>query len=222
MNRPRFGFLRVGLLVDGENIPAWFFDDILRISNSLGELCHLSILGDLRSPRMVSWRDSETVSKLSACGGSIVNVCSHGVRNASDHALVVRASRLFFKDGYDTIAIASNDKGYAQIACQLRNEGGRIVGFGTLQPAPVFRAAFSDFFVVRPRAIEPSAPKPLAGVISRIVDGWAFVTVPRISPAPIACPLTRVGSRLGDVVRLLLRRVNDDGWRGEILETLAH
>ena len=212
----------VGLLVDGENVPAWYLDDILRISNSLGDLRHVSVLGDLRSPRMESWRDLEIVNRVGLCGGTIEDIRSRGIKNASDHAVTVRASRLLFKDRLSTIAIASNDRSFGQIALQLRAEGGCVIGFGTCQPAPMFRSAFSDFHVVRPQSLQPVAPKPLAGVIARVVDAWAFVNVPRVSPTPIACPLTKAGSRSGDVVRLLLRRANGEGWRGEILETLAH
>lgn len=214
---------RVAVIGDGENVDAPYLNSIVRVALSLGDLSHFIVMGDLRSPRMENWRKPEMVDAIAARGGFLVDVRSQGIKNSSDHAIVVRASRLFFKGECDTIAIVSNDKGFSQIARQLRGEGARVVGIGTHQPTPVFRAAFSDFFVVRPCNLQAAtAPKLLAGVISRIVEGWAFVTVPRVSLVPIACPLTRVGPRLGDVVRLLLRPAAGNGWRGEILETLVH
>ncbi|MCB6179377.1 NYN domain-containing protein [Rhodobacter sp. Har01] len=167
----------LALLVDGENLSKDRAAEVMKAARRFGDPQVRRVYGNLNA--ISGWED-------------------HGFRlcptrpgkNAADMLLCVEAAVLALRDGFETLVIASSDRDFSYLAEQMREAGKRVVGMGQPSAPASFRATCSQFEVLSPPAIAPSAPEPKSSGPSTMLDKVRFVV--RAS-GPAGFPLASLG-----------------------------
>ncbi|MCP4289968.1 MAG: NYN domain-containing protein, partial [Gammaproteobacteria bacterium] len=101
---------RIALLIDAENIPATAYDAIASQLAQRGQVASRYIFGQW--PRMSrQWREITLTHLLQQ-----VSTLSVGQKNGADIALTIQAMDILHRNEADTIAIASSDADFTQLA----------------------------------------------------------------------------------------------------------
>jgi hypothetical protein len=188
----------LALLVDGENLSRDLAPRVLEASRHLGPPPVRRVYGNLAA--ISGWED-------------------HGFRlcptrpgkNAADLLLCIEAMALAFRDGFQTLAIASCDRDFSYLAEHLREAGKRVVGIGTAAAAASFRSACTQFVMLDPvptPALAPPAganpPAPGDGpvrtgaAVAAVTRGGMLDKVRAVvgTAGPIGFPISALGPAL--------------------------
>lgn len=147
MNLPAVSVSPLALLVDGENLSKDRAAEVLKAARRFGDPQVRRVYGNLNA--ISGWED-------------------HGFRlcptrpgkNAADMLLCVEAMALAYRDGFQTLIVASSDRDFSYLAECLRETGRRILGIGGAMAPASFRLSCSQFEMLAP--IAAALPPPTA------------------------------------------------------------
>ena len=114
------------VLIDADNIPAKFAEDILREITSFGEPALRRVYGDWSSGRLKPW--SEKVRDLGLI--AYQETSNTTGKNASDIGLVIDAMDIMHSGRFDGFALVSSDSDFTRLAARIRENGLEVIGIG--------------------------------------------------------------------------------------------
>jgi len=135
--------LSIALLIDGENIAARYAEEILEITNILGECELRKVFGNVRKPAHREWTPVSETHGLTVIRTPPIA----GRKNTADIALTVVAMELLLsvKDEYDGFVIASSDSDFTALLMRLREDGKFVATIGCKQTHHSLREACDMF-----------------------------------------------------------------------------
>ncbi len=155
--------IKLALLVDGDNMRAEAFPDIMASASNFGVIAIRRLYGQFSADRMKSW--AATIEEFNlACVD--VKAVKAG-KNAVDIRLTIEAVGMLTGRGLDGICIVSNDSDYTPLAAHIRASALVAVGFGAEKVPPAYKEAFDTYVPLReverpaPKAKRPAAAKEM-------------------------------------------------------------
>ncbi len=128
---------RVAVLVDGQNIGAYFAQKIEEIGKQQGRIDVMRVYLDASVNS--GWLDQAGYRVMhSGCG-----------KNAADLLLSIDAMELALSQGFERFVIASSDGDFAHLAYRLRERGASVVGVGEVKASEIHQRSCSAFEVVK-------------------------------------------------------------------------
>lgn len=162
---------RLCVLIDADNVPSSYAEDIFEEIAALGEASVRRIYGDWSAPRLSGWARQVAVLGLVA-DQQFSNTKG---KNASDIGLVIAAMDFLHSGLFDGFVLVSSDSDFTRLAARIREQGLDVYGIGEKKTPEAFRMACKRFIYVEnlgdddeapPKrgraAIETEAPKPKA------------------------------------------------------------
>lgn len=133
----------LAVLIDADNIPARYADDILREVTKYGEPALRRVYGDWSSVALGNWK--KAVVQL----GLVANqeTANTTGKNASDIGLVIDAMDILHTGRFDGFVLVSSDSDFTALANRLRENGVEVIGIGESK-APVSLRNVCNRFVL--------------------------------------------------------------------------
>ena len=136
--------LRLAVLFDVENLPAWSAAPVLTKARALGDVVVALAFGDFGR--------TDTEARSTACSGLGIglrqSVDRVAGKNAADIELVIDAMDLMHAGLVDVIAVASSDTDFAPLARRVTTADLQFVGFGNHTTPDRLRDACSSFHFI--------------------------------------------------------------------------
>lgn len=164
------------VLIDAENIPAKFAEDILREITGLGEPALRRVYGDWSDAKLKPW--TEKVREL----GLVAHQESANTKgkNASDIGLVIDAMDILHSGRFDGFVIVSSDSDFTALANRAREQGMDVIGIGEAKAPESLRNVCNRFILIENIAAAKGVPEDATAAPARRNPSEA---VPRIRKA---------------------------------------
>ena len=139
----------LAVLIDADNIPARYADDILHEVTKYGEPALRRVYGDWSSAALGNWK--KAVVEL----GMVANqeTANTTGKNASDIGLVIDAMDILYTGRFDGFVLVSSDSDFTALANRLRENGVEVIGIGESK-APVSLRNVCNRFILIENIIE--------------------------------------------------------------------
>jgi len=134
----------LAVLIDADNIPAKFAEDILREITTYGEPALRRVYGDWSSPALSNWK------KVVVDLGMVANqeTANTKGKNASDIGLVIDAMDILHTGRFDGFVLVSSDSDFTALAIRLREDGVEVIGIGESKVPVSLRNACNKFILI--------------------------------------------------------------------------
>lgn len=129
----------VAVFVDGDNVRPESGAEIRSFAQQLGRLDVVRVYGGAHPAS--AWMTAPGYRFIYAGAG----------KNAADLLLSIDAMEMLLLREIRTFVVASSDGDFSHLAQRLRERGARVLGFGEEKTPESFRAACSEFSILRPR-----------------------------------------------------------------------
>jgi uncharacterized protein (TIGR00288 family) len=140
----------LAVLIDADNIPARYADDILREVTKYGEPALRRVYGDWSSAALVNWK--KAVVELGMVASQ--ETANTTGKNASDIGLVIDAMDILHTGRFDGFVLVSSDSDFTALANRLRENGAEVIGIGESK-APISLRNVCNRFVLIENIVEP-------------------------------------------------------------------
>ena len=132
------------VLIDADNIPAKFAEQILKEITALGEPALRRVYGDWSSGRLSNW--SKVVRDL----GLVAHQESANTtgKNASDIGLVIDAMDILHTGRFDGFVLVSSDSDFTALANRVREQGMDVIGIGEAKAPESLRNVCNRFILI--------------------------------------------------------------------------
>lgn len=144
---------RIAVLVDGDNISARHFAQVIAAASGLGRVDIARVYAAANRPS--DWLTLPGYRLMHAGQG----------KNAADVLLCIDAMELALVGGLETFVIATSDGDFTHLAQRLRERGQHVLGLGEEKAPMSFRLACTDFVLLNPLSkctAEPEKTEPVA------------------------------------------------------------
>lgn len=135
---------RLAVLIDADNVPASYAEDIFEEIAGLGEASVRRIYGDWSAQRLAGWARKVTALGLVA-DQQFSNTRG---KNASDIGLVIAAMDFLHSGLFDGFVLVSSDSDFTRLAARIREQGLDVYGIGEKKTPEAFRMACKRFIYV--------------------------------------------------------------------------
>lgn len=134
----------LAVLIDADNIPAKYADDILREITTYGEPALRRVYGDWSSPSLSNWK------KVVVDLGMVANqeTANTKGKNASDIGLVIDAMDILHTGRFDGFVLVSSDSDFTALAIRLREDGAEVIGIGESKVPVSLRNVCNRFILI--------------------------------------------------------------------------
>jgi uncharacterized protein (TIGR00288 family) len=134
----------LAVLIDADNIPARYADDILREVTKYGEPALRRVYGDWSSAALANWK--KAVVDL----GMVANqeTANTTGKNASDIGLVIDAMDILHTGRFDGFVLVSSDSDFTALANRLRENGVEVIGIGESKAPVSLRNVCNRFILI--------------------------------------------------------------------------
>lgn len=151
-------FLRkpIALLIDGDNLQASQYPQILAKAKKLGEV----LVGRV-------YMDTPHLPKWSGVPGLRLMVTTTG-KNAADFLMTIDAMELALRDKVARFVLASLDKEFSHLALRLREYGLEVHGIGGPKPSARLRESFKTYESLEEAETEKAVRKAEGQKLSQI------------------------------------------------------
>jgi hypothetical protein len=144
------------VLIDADNVPASFIDEILANVARFGDATVKRIYGDFTGASS-SW--NEVLQEYAI--KPVQQFAYTPKKNATDIALVIDAMDLLYTRNFDGFCLVSSDSDFTGLATRIREEGLAVLGFGEKKAPGAFRKACDQFILIE--APSPGVAKKGSG-----------------------------------------------------------
>lgn len=133
------------VLIDADNIPAKFAEDILKEVTGLGEPALRRVYGDWSDGKLKSWK--EKAKEL----GLVTHQDSANTtqKNASDIGLVIDAMDILHSGRFDGFVLVSSDSDFTALANRVREQGMDVIGIGEAKTPESLRNVCNRFILIQ-------------------------------------------------------------------------
>lgn len=145
----------LAVLIDADNIPARYADDILREVTKYGEPALRRVYGDWSSVALSNWKKA-VVSLGLVANQETANTTG---KNASDIGLVIDAMDILHTGRFDGFVLVSSDSDFTALANRLRENGVEVIGIGESK-APVSLRNVCNRFILIENIVSEAKEKP--------------------------------------------------------------
>ena len=135
---------RLAVLIDADNVPASYAEEIFEEIAGLGEASVRRIYGDWSAQRLAGWARKVTALGLVA-DQQFSNIKG---KNASDIGLVIAAMDFLHSGLFDGFVLVSSDSDFTRLAARIREQGLDVYGIGEKKTPEAFRMACKRFIYV--------------------------------------------------------------------------
>jgi hypothetical protein len=140
------------LLIDGENLPAKFADDVFEKANAFGTIITARVYGDFAKQAMTRWAKVSDERGLTR-----INVeRTSRQKNAADFKLVVEAMDMLHTRQLDGFCLASSDGDFSALAERIRANALSLIGFGEKKAPESYRKLCDRFIFCEERPLSSS------------------------------------------------------------------
>lgn len=158
----------LAVLIDADNIPAKFAEDIMREITTFGEPALRRVYGDWSSSNLAGWK--KVVLEL----GMVANqeTANTSGKNATDIGLVIDAMDILHTGRFDGFVLVSSDSDFTALANRLREDGVEVIGIGESKAPASLRNVCNRFVLIeniigseeekavaKPKQGKPAAPE---------------------------------------------------------------
>ncbi|MBL4813440.1 MAG: NYN domain-containing protein [Rhodobacteraceae bacterium] len=133
--------LPIAVLIDAENIPSRYADDIMRIAKTNGDPIIRRCYGDFTNRNLKGWVDAAPQHSMNLH----LTVPVTAQKNVADIALVIDAMDLLYSRQVRGFVLATSDSDFSRLASRLREAGLPVCGIGEAKANAAFRAACGRF-----------------------------------------------------------------------------
>lgn len=116
----------IAVLIDGENIPAKFFDALVIELQQFAEAKTFRVFGDFTNPAHRDWIDTCRTNGLEA----VLHLASIAGKNGTDLIMTIAAMDVLAAGNCGTVVLVSDDSDFVPLARRLRAGGIKVVGAG--------------------------------------------------------------------------------------------
>jgi len=134
----------LAVLIDADNIPAKYANDIFDEIAGLGEAAVRRVYGDFSNDYMNGWNKAFASLALVA---HQQHANTKG-KNSSDIALVIDAMDLMHSGRFDGFVLVSSDSDFTRLASRIREQGLIVFGIGRRNTPSSFRSACNQFIYI--------------------------------------------------------------------------
>jgi uncharacterized protein (TIGR00288 family) len=151
---------RVALLIDGENIAAEHFAEIIEYVTALGRVRIAQVFADFSGGRHAGWLQHAGLHGLRP----MLQVSGGKGKNSTDIAIAIAAMDILHGGNVDVLALVSTDRDFMPLALRLREGGLRVLGLGLRTPEMALASCCDDYHVLgvanRPAILPPLVITP--------------------------------------------------------------
>ena len=134
----------LAVLIDADNIPAKYAEEILREITTYGEPALRRVYGDWSSAALGNWK--KVVVEL----GLVANqeTANTKGKNASDIGLVIDAMDILHTGRFDGFVLVSSDSDFTALANRMREDGVEVIGIGESKAPVSLRNVCNRFILI--------------------------------------------------------------------------
>jgi len=183
---------KLAVLIDGDNIPAKYIQDMMEEITKYGTPTIKRIYGDWTKPHLNNWK---TILLENAINPIQQYAYTTG-KNATDSAMIIDAMDILYSSKVDGFCLVSSDSDFTKLATRLREAGMHVYGIGEKKTPNPFIVACDKFIYLeilnpngvatdgKPRSNKANVDKITPNVLRLLKnsvadaadeDGWAFL-----------------------------------------------
>lgn len=131
---------KVGLFIDAENIPSFYYPVLRMGAESYGKLVYCNVFGNWQSPTMAGWIKIPAINKYAYNA-------KKGTKNATDMEIVINVMDVLYSQTINVFCIASNDSDFLPLIARLRQAGVEVIVLGKKKLTPLLQEASSQSII---------------------------------------------------------------------------
>ena len=196
----------LAVLIDAQNVPHTFADDIFHAVNTLGATSVRRIYGDWSNANSGGWK-----FQLDRHALRPMQQFNHVAgKEVADMALIIDAMDLLHSGKHASFCIVSSDSDFTGLAVRIRQEGIKVFGVGEAKAPRSFIASCDKFLLLkkaataRPAGVSATSKTP---VIARVAPSKGDA---KSLALPFKAPLNN--SDLDILKQAITMRTGMDGW----------
>lgn len=188
--------LNLAVLIDGDNIPSKYIENMMLEIAKYGNPTIKRIYGDWTKPQLSKWKNV----LLEAAITPIQQYSYTSGKNATDSAMIIDAMDILYSNKTQGFCLVSSDSDFTRLATRLREAGMKVYGMGEKKTPNPFIAACDKFIYLEilqetdtpengnrrtseksvQKSVDKITPKVIKLITATISDaadeeGWAFL-----------------------------------------------
>ncbi|GAA0875316.1 NYN domain-containing protein [Wandonia haliotis] len=188
--------LNLAVLIDGDNIPSKYIENMMLEIAKYGNPTIKRIYGDWTKPQLSKWKNV----LLEAAITPIQQYSYTTGKNATDSAMIIDAMDILYSNRTQGFCLVSSDSDFTRLATRLREAGMKVYGMGEKKTPNPFIAACDKFIYLEilqetdtpengnRRTSQKSVQKPVDKITPKVIklitatisdaadeEGWAFL-----------------------------------------------
>lgn len=183
---------RLAVLIDGDNIPSRYINEMMEEIAKYGSPTIKRIYGDWTKPHLKKWKEVLLENAITP-----IQQYSYTIgKNATDSAMIIDAMDVLYSNNIDGFCLVSSDSDFTRLATRIRESGKLVYGIGEKKTPNPFIAACDKFIYLeilkkeneevhegsvkgkqKFEKITPQIRKFIVNTIKDLADddGWAFM-----------------------------------------------
>lgn len=133
--------LRLAVLIDGDNIPSKYINEMMEEITKYGTPTIKRIYGDWTNPYLTKWKNLLLENAISPIQQYAYTIG----KNATDSAMIIDAMDILYSEKVDGFCLVSSDSDFTRLATRLREAGMTVIGIGERKTPEPFLAACNRF-----------------------------------------------------------------------------
>lgn len=133
--------LNLAVLIDGDNIPAKYIEDMMQEVAKYGNPTIKRIYGDWTKPQLSKWKNVLLETAITP----IQQYSYTSGKNATDSAMIIDAMDILYTNRAQGFCLVSSDSDFTRLATRLREAGMKVIGMGEKKTPNPFIAACDKF-----------------------------------------------------------------------------
>jgi uncharacterized LabA/DUF88 family protein len=136
--------INLAVLIDGDNIPSAYIEEMMEEIAKYGNPTIKRIYGDWTKPNLSKW-------KSILLENAITPIQQYGYtkgKNATDSAMIIDAMDILYSEKVNGFCLVSSDSDFTRLATRLREAGMQVIGIGEKKTPNPFIVACDKFIYI--------------------------------------------------------------------------
>lgn len=134
----------LAVLIDGDNIPSAFVQEMMEEISKYGNPTIKRIYGDWTKPNLAKWKNLLLENAITP----IQQYAYTTGKNATDSAMIIDAMDILYSQKVNGFCIVSSDSDFTRLATRLREAGMQVIGIGEKKTPNPFIVACDKFIYI--------------------------------------------------------------------------
>lgn len=136
--------LNIAVLIDGDNIPARYVEEMMQEITKYGNPTIKRIYGDWTNPGLTKWKNVLLENAINP----IQQYAYTSGKNATDSAMIIDAMDILYSGKVNGFCLVSSDSDFTKLATRLREAGMQVIGIGEKKTPNPFIVACDKFIYI--------------------------------------------------------------------------